>query len=138
MPKPDPLLAELTSDCRLLHNPTRMRIIALLARGPMNVGAIVAAMALGRPTTERHLSLLRVAGFVAAEAQGRAGPLPAQPRGVRHGARVHRADAGIEEALIGRRRGSPHATPVLLSASGVSRMTSLASSSMSSAIWTSC
>lgn len=54
-----------------LATPSRVRIIAALEAGPMNVGAIVAAIGMEQSAVSHQLRHLRDLGFVAAERHGR-------------------------------------------------------------------
>lgn len=56
-----------------LSDPTRRRILELLADGELEAGAIAAEFAVSRPAVSRHLRVLREAGLVQtrAEAQRR-------------------------------------------------------------------
>ncbi|MEW6046297.1 MAG: metalloregulator ArsR/SmtB family transcription factor [Bacillota bacterium] len=57
---------------RALSDPTRLRILALLAAQdrPLCVCDIVAQFPLGQPTISHHLRILREAGLVTAERRG--------------------------------------------------------------------
>jgi DNA-binding transcriptional ArsR family regulator len=59
---------------RALADPTRIQLVSLLARAgtPMNVGEIVARVAVGQSTVSAHLKVLAEVGFVLAERQGTA------------------------------------------------------------------
>ena len=54
-----------------LASPVRRRILELLASGPRAAGEIAAEFALGRPAVSEHLQVLRNAGLVREQAQGR-------------------------------------------------------------------
>ena len=47
-----------------LGDPTRRRIVELLATGPRPVGAIAADLPVGRPAVSKHLKVLEGAGLV--------------------------------------------------------------------------
>jgi DNA-binding transcriptional ArsR family regulator len=49
---------------RALSDPTRVRILEVLARGPQQVGRIASALASQPSTVSRHLQVLFVAGLV--------------------------------------------------------------------------
>ena len=51
-----------------LSDPTRRRIVELLADGEREAGAIAAEFAVSRPAVSRHLRVLREAGLVRARA----------------------------------------------------------------------
>ncbi|MBV8086118.1 MAG: winged helix-turn-helix transcriptional regulator [Chloroflexi bacterium] len=55
---------------RIVFDPNRLRIIALLQDGPMFVNAIAQATGLQAPTTSQHLRILREAGLVTTRRQG--------------------------------------------------------------------
>jgi DNA-binding transcriptional ArsR family regulator len=54
-----------------LSDPTRRDILLLLRDAPRTAGAIAAAFTITRPAISRHLRVLREAGLVVHEAQGR-------------------------------------------------------------------
>jgi DNA-binding transcriptional ArsR family regulator len=54
-----------------LANPVRRSILQLLDTGPRAAGEIAAEFALGRPAVSEHLQVLRNAGLVREQAQGR-------------------------------------------------------------------
>jgi ArsR family transcriptional regulator, arsenate/arsenite/antimonite-responsive transcriptional repressor len=56
---------------RLLSDPLRARIVELLADGPASTSDLVAATGAKQPNVSGHIRLLREAGLVAAESQGR-------------------------------------------------------------------
>ena len=66
--------AEYATWFKALADPTRIQIVSLLARraAPMNVGEIVAAVAVGQSTVSAHLKVLAEVGFVLAEHRGTA------------------------------------------------------------------
>lgn len=51
-------------------DPTRLRILSLLANGPMTVNQITAEIGLSQPTISRHLGILREAGVVEDRREG--------------------------------------------------------------------
>jgi DNA-binding transcriptional ArsR family regulator len=55
---------ELDATFTALADPTRRAVLALLSRRPLRSGEIAQALATSRPTTSRHLRVLRRAGFV--------------------------------------------------------------------------
>jgi len=59
---------------KALADPTRVQIVSLLARrgGPMTVGEITAAVAVGQSTVSAHLKILAEVRFVLAERRGTA------------------------------------------------------------------
>jgi ArsR family transcriptional regulator, cadmium/lead-responsive transcriptional repressor len=54
-----------------LADPTRVRILELLAERPMTVSDLVAALGLAQGRVSSHLSCLRWCGYVRAEVDGR-------------------------------------------------------------------
>jgi ArsR family transcriptional regulator, cadmium/lead-responsive transcriptional repressor len=64
----DELLAKFV---RGLGDPTRLRIVRYLLKGPRAVGDIVAHLELPQSRVSNHLACLKWCGYVAAERQGR-------------------------------------------------------------------
>lgn len=56
---------------RILANPRRLEMIHLLADGPMEVGRIAVRLGISQPNASQHLALLRSAGLVELERNGR-------------------------------------------------------------------
>jgi DNA-binding transcriptional ArsR family regulator len=54
-----------------LANPRRLEILHVLARGPIEVGHLADAIGAGQPNVSQHLAMLRAAGIVEAERDGR-------------------------------------------------------------------
>ena len=54
-----------------LANPVRRELLEILARQPMSAGKLSEQFELSRPAVAEHLKVLRDAGLVADEAQGR-------------------------------------------------------------------
>lgn len=54
-----------------IANPVRRQILDLLREGPRAAGEIAAEFTLNRPAISEHLQVLRVAGLVSEQAQGR-------------------------------------------------------------------
>ena len=54
-----------------VSDPTRLRIILVLAEGERHVGAICEVLDQSQPATSHHLALLRHAGMIAAHRQGK-------------------------------------------------------------------
>jgi DNA-binding transcriptional ArsR family regulator len=57
---------------RALGDPTRLRILELLAQDELSVGQIVERLALPQPKVSNHLACLRWCGFVASRREHRA------------------------------------------------------------------
>lgn len=63
---------ELQADVlKTLANPRRLEMAHLLADGPMTVGRLADRMELAQPNVSQHLALMRAAGVVEAERDGR-------------------------------------------------------------------
>jgi len=60
--KPD--LREMSFGFSLLSDPTRLGILRLLAKGPLNVTALCKALRLKQPAVSHHLGLLRMGRLV--------------------------------------------------------------------------
>lgn len=72
-PKPAPALKHLdalTTVYGALSDPTRLRILALLADGEVCVCHLHASLEVPQPTASRHLAYLRKAGLVTARRDG--------------------------------------------------------------------
>jgi DNA-binding transcriptional ArsR family regulator len=61
---------DLEASLKAAADPTRLRILALLAAGPFCVCQIVAVLGASQPTVSRHLALLRRAALIDAERRG--------------------------------------------------------------------
>ena len=57
--------------CRTLSHPARIAILHLLARQPLEVGRIAAELGISQPNASQHLAVMRAAGLVEAERDGR-------------------------------------------------------------------
>jgi ArsR family transcriptional regulator len=63
---------ELQADIlKTLANPRRLEMAHLLAEGPMTVGRLAEQLGLAQPNVSQHLALMRAAGVVEAERDGR-------------------------------------------------------------------
>jgi ArsR family transcriptional regulator len=56
---------------KTLANPRRLEMAHLLADEPMTVGSLAERMGLAQPNVSQHLALMRAAGVVEAERDGR-------------------------------------------------------------------
>lgn len=56
---------------KTLSNPRRLEILHLLADGPREVGRLADEMGISQPNVSQHLALMRSAGLVEAERDGR-------------------------------------------------------------------
>ena len=60
-----------SSAFKLGGDPTRFRIVVLLADGPRNVSDLCDSMEQTQPAISHHLALLRVSGFIASRRDGK-------------------------------------------------------------------
>ncbi|CAM5180061.1 ArsR family transcriptional regulator [Bosea thiooxidans] len=67
---------------RALADPTRRAIFEKLATGAMNASALREGMAISQPAMSQHLSVLRGAGLVREERQGRFVNYEVDPEGL--------------------------------------------------------
>ena len=56
---------------KVLASPLRLQILHLLATGPLEVSRIAGAIGASQPNTSQHLSVMRAAGLVEADRNGR-------------------------------------------------------------------
>ena len=56
---------------KTLANPRRIEILHVIARGPIEVGRLAAAIGASQPNVSQHLAVLRSVGIVEAERDGR-------------------------------------------------------------------
>ncbi len=56
---------------KALSDPTRRRVLELLRKGPANAGELAAHFAFSKPTMSAHFQVLKTAGLVEAEKQGK-------------------------------------------------------------------
>lgn len=69
---PEPIdFADAAETFSLLATPTRVHVLWLLARGDHDVGSLAATVGATVATVSQHLAKLRLAGLVAARADGR-------------------------------------------------------------------
>ena len=67
----DPIY-ELQADiCRTLSHPARIAILHLLAEEPREVGRLASELGVSQPNASQHLAVMRAAGLVEAERDGR-------------------------------------------------------------------
>jgi Predicted transcriptional regulator len=65
--------AEIALIMKALGHPVRLRIVALLDRGPLHVGALAEQLGVGQAVVSQQLGILRMRGLVASRRdQGRA------------------------------------------------------------------
>ncbi len=55
---------------RVLGDPTRLRIVRLVAEAPLNVSEIVSLVGVAQPSVSHHLAKLKSAGLIAEDRQG--------------------------------------------------------------------
>jgi DNA-binding transcriptional ArsR family regulator len=67
----------------LLSDPTRLGILATLAKGPQNVTSICEALGLKQPTVSHHLKLLRMERLVRSSRQGKSVVYETEASGLR-------------------------------------------------------
>ena len=67
----DPIALLQADVCRTLAHPTRIAMLHLLAEAPRDVGTLAAALGISQPNTSQHLAILRGAGLVDPERDGR-------------------------------------------------------------------
>ena len=56
---------------RVLADPTRLRVLALLSQAELSVGEIARSLAMGQSRVSNHLKVLREAGLIEVERDGR-------------------------------------------------------------------
>lgn len=56
---------------KALSDPTRRRVLELLKSGPMSAGELAAQFQVSAPTMSAHFAVLREAGLIASEKQGK-------------------------------------------------------------------
>jgi ArsR family transcriptional regulator len=67
----DPIY-ELQADiCRTLSHPARIAILHLLAHEPREVGRLAVDLGISQPNASQHLAVMRAAGLVESEREGR-------------------------------------------------------------------
>lgn len=67
----DPLFELQAETVKTIANARRLEIIHVLAAGPCEVGRLAAEMGLSQPNVSQHLAVMRAAGIVEAEREGR-------------------------------------------------------------------
>ncbi len=67
----DPIWNLQSEVMKILSSPRRLEILHLLARGPMEVGRLAEEMGITQPNASQHLAMMRAAGVVEAERDGR-------------------------------------------------------------------
>lgn len=67
----DPIHELQAEICRILSHPLRIAILHRLAEGPRGVNALARELDITQPNASQHLSVMRTAGLVEAERDGR-------------------------------------------------------------------
>ena len=67
----DPLHELQAEICRTLSHPARIAMLHLLAEEPREVGRLATAIGISQPNASQHLAVMRQAGLVEAERDGR-------------------------------------------------------------------
>jgi ArsR family transcriptional regulator len=67
----DPMYELQAEICRTLSHPARIAILHLLAEDPREVGRLASDLGLSQPNVSQHLAVMRAAGLVGAERDGR-------------------------------------------------------------------
>ena len=67
----DPIHELQAEICRTLSHPARIAILHLLADEPREVGRLAAELGISQPNASQHLAVMRSAGLVEAERDGR-------------------------------------------------------------------
>src|SRR3990172_6528609 len=67
----DPIHELQAEICRTLSHPLRIAILHLLAEEPREVGRLAADLGVSQPNVSQHLGVMRSAGLVEAERDGR-------------------------------------------------------------------
>ena len=70
-PSMEPIYELQAEILKTLANSRRLEIIHLLASGPLSVGQMVDELGIAQPNVSQHLALMRSAGVVEAERDGR-------------------------------------------------------------------
>jgi DNA-binding transcriptional ArsR family regulator len=61
----------MTSVFRALSDPTRRRVLEILRKGPRTAGELAAEFDVSKPTMSAHFAVLREAGLIASEKNGK-------------------------------------------------------------------
>jgi ArsR family transcriptional regulator len=67
----DPIHELQAEVCRTLSHPVRIAMLHLLAPGPREVGRLALELGISQPNASQHLAVMRAAGLVEAERDGR-------------------------------------------------------------------
>jgi len=67
----DPIFPLQAEVLKTLSSPRRLEILHILAEGPKEVGRLAAELGISQPNVSQHLSVMRAAGLVEGEREGR-------------------------------------------------------------------
>jgi DNA-binding transcriptional ArsR family regulator len=67
----DPIFPLQAEVLKTLSSPRRLEILHILAEGPKEVGRLAAELGISQPNVSQHLSVMRAAGLVEGERDGR-------------------------------------------------------------------
>jgi ArsR family transcriptional regulator len=67
----DPIYELQAEICKTLAHPVRIAVLHLLADGPREVNRLAGELGISQPNASQHLSVMRAAGLVEAERDGR-------------------------------------------------------------------
>lgn len=67
----DPIHELQSEVCRTLSHPIRIAMLHLMASGPREVGRLALELGISQPNASQHLAVMRSAGLVEAERDGR-------------------------------------------------------------------
>jgi ArsR family transcriptional regulator len=67
----DPIYELQAEICRTLSHPARIAILHLLAKEPHEVGRLAGQLGISQPNASQHLTVMRAAGLVESERDGR-------------------------------------------------------------------
>lgn len=67
----DPIHELQAEICRTLSHPARIAMLHLLAEEPREVGRLAEVLGISQPNASKHLAVMRAAGLVEAERDGR-------------------------------------------------------------------
>ncbi|MCE9598867.1 MAG: metalloregulator ArsR/SmtB family transcription factor [Spirochaetia bacterium] len=66
-----------------IADPTRRRIIDMLAKGPLTLNGVASNFEMARPSVSKHVRILRECGLISVKRQGRERYCTARLRGLR-------------------------------------------------------
>jgi ArsR family transcriptional regulator len=112
----DPIHELQAEICRTLSHPLRIAILHVLAAEPHEVGRLASELSISQPNASQHLAVMRAAGLVEAERDGREVIYRLSDPGVieacdRMAQVMRRRLARMAELSAALEAPSPHATP---------------------------